>query len=271
MATLDDIPVPFTILRNPAPVITGGPSGRTGRMHFLTALNDVGPFIQTIAGTVQTIPMEGGGTVDRIVPLVHPNDSGMFVVSYESEALGTPGGIWGQGLSVYTNMFSHARISLEFMSLPFADVNSSDPWYTINVDSGTTIETLPDQSFFFPGGEELTGEAGIPIPVINFNITTFMSTKPVGYTEALLAGRVNSAPFTTTDYGTFPPGFLRFAGARSEQTRGAYGTSLVKSYSLAFRPIEWNKSMRKSGAWDYPTTSGGMSKYLAGNLNILKY
>jgi hypothetical protein len=52
---------------------------------------------------------------------------------------------------------------------------------------------------------------------------------------------------------------------------GGSGNSLVKSYSLAFRPIEWNKAMKRNGSWDYPLTSGGYSKYLTADLNILKY
>jgi hypothetical protein len=270
MATLDDITVPFTILRDPPPMVRGGPGGRSGTIHFLTALNDSDAFIESMVGETETVALPGGGTTERIVPLVHPDHPDMYAVSYEKTARGGAGGVWSTGLSVYTSMFSHSMISVEFQSLPF-EFGSGEPWFTLSVDSGVTIETLPDQSFFFPGGEELTGEAGIPIPIINFNITTFMSTKPVGYTEALLAGRINSAPFTTTDYGTFPPGFLRFAGARSEQTRGAYGASLVKSYSLAFRPIHWNYSMRRTGAWDIPVTSGGYNKYLSADLNILKY
>jgi hypothetical protein len=266
MATLNDIPVPFTILRDPPPVVRGGPGGKSGTMTFYMALNDAPAFVEAIAGTTEVIPLPGGGTVERVVPLVHPDHPDMYVVAYEQRAMGTPGGVWGTGLSVYTEMFSHAVIEVEFQTLPFI-LGSDEPWFTLTVDSGHTIETLPDQAFYFSGPtEELTGEAGIPIPIVQYNLTTYMGTSDIGYDIALLSGRVNSVEFEG-----FPPGFLRYAGTRSEKTRGGAGQSLVKSYSLAFRPIEWNKSMRRSGVWDVPSTSGGYLKYLTADLNLLKY
>ncbi len=267
MATLDDITVPYTILRDPAPIVRGGPGGKAGTMHFHLGLNDVKSFVDTIAGTTEVISLPGGGTTERVIPLVHPDYDDMYAVSYESRARGTPGGVWGTGLSVYTEMFSHAIISVEFQTLPFV-IGSGDPWFTFDVDAGMTIETLPDQAFYFPGtpAEEMTGEAGIPIPLVNFNLTTYMGTEQIGYDLALLAGRVNSVEFEG-----FPPGFLRYAGTRSQMTRGGSGTSLVKSFSLSFRPIEWNKSMKRDGSWAVPTTSGGFNKYQTADLNILKY
>lgn len=266
MATLDDITVPFSILRDPAPIIRGGPGGRSGEINFYTALNDRGSFIQTMAGTTENIALPGGGTVERVVPLQHPDDPGMYAVSYESKAIGTPGGVWGTGLSVYTTMFSHAVLSVQFESLPFI-LGSADPWFTLSVGSGTTIETIPDGAFAFSSPyEEMTGEAGIPIPIVQYNLTTYMNTQQIGYEVAQLAGKVNSVPFEG-----FPAGFIRYSGTTSEMTRGGGGTSLVKSYALSFRPILWNMAMRRNGTWDIPLTGGGLMKYQTADLNILKY
>lgn len=265
MATLDDIPVPFTILRDPPPTIQGGPGGRGGDMHFCMALNDRGAFIQTMAGTTETIPIPGGGTSERIIPLVHPDDPGLFAVSYDSKAIGGAGNVWGEGLSVYTEMFTHAVISVRFESLPFA-LGSADPWYTLNVTSGVTIETIPDGAFLFDGVEEMTGEAGIPIPLVQYNLTTYLNTQQISYAVAQLSGKVNSVEFEG-----FPAGFIRYTGTVSEMTRGGSGTSLVKSYALSFRPIMWNYSMRRNGVWAIPLTAGGLTKYQTADLNILKY
>jgi hypothetical protein len=265
MATLDDITVPFTILRDPPPMVRGGPGGRSGTIHFLTALNDSDAFIESMVGETETVALPGGGTTERIVPLVHPDHPDMYAVSYEKTARGGAGGVWSTGLSVYTSMFSHSMISVEFQSLPF-EFGSGEPWFTLSVDSGVTIETLPDQSFFFPGGEELTGEAGLPVPLVNINLTTYMNTKQVDYNLALLSGRVNSVEFEG-----FPPGFIRYTGTRSEMTTGGSGRSLVKTFALSFRPIHWQMSMKRDGSWAIPTTSGGYSKYLTADLSILKY
>jgi hypothetical protein len=266
MATLDDITVPFSIRRDPPPIIRGGPGGKSGVIHFYMALNDTATFLDDAFGQTELVSLPGGGTSERVIPLVHPDHPDMFAIAYEQVAIGTPGAVWAPGQSVYTSMFSHAIISMEFQSLPFI-MGSGEPWYTFSVDSGVTIETMPDQSFYFSSPtEELTGEAGLPIPIVNFVLTTYMGTQQIDYNLALLAGRVNS-----TTFEGFPAGFLRYTGTRSEMTRGGSGNTLVKSFSLAFRPIEWNKSMRRSGVWDVPATSGGFNKYLTADLNILKY
>jgi hypothetical protein len=232
-------------------------------MHFLVALNDVTPFVRHIIGTVETIEYSGG-TISRVVPLVYPDDTEMFLVSYKPEYFGTPG---GSGTSVYSSMFSHARIACEFSTLPFG-VQGDSPYWTLDADFGVSVETIPGSAFRFPSdGSSLSGEAGNSVGVVSYVLTVYQSATPFGYSAASLVGKVNSAAFDD-----FPIGTLWLKGLRSQQSRGMFSQSLVKSYNLQFRERPWNEVMRADGAWEAPlTVAGSLPKYQSTDLNLLKY
>lgn len=266
MAFIEDMPLASNLWAptyDPKPIYEGGPEGRRATMHFVMGLNDVTTFVQFIKGQPETIPIAGGGTMQRIVPLLYPDDNELQLVSYGVEYFGTPGGVRGPGQSYYTPLFSHARVDCEFQTLPF--VFEDQAFYSISTDTGAVIETLPDTGLVFPGGERTTGDYGLPIPITALIITTYMSPTPVSYALASLTGKVNS----TTAFG-FPPGTLRFNGVKSDFARGLYSRTLIKSFGLAFREPGWNYVMRKNGVWDIPLFPGnGNPKYLSSDLNIL--
>jgi hypothetical protein len=262
MALLEDIPLTssqYALTYDPKPIYEGGPEGRRATMHFLTGINTVSTFVQFIKGTVETI---NGGL--RVVPLLYPDDHELQLISYMVEYFGTPTGTAPLvGESIYTPLFSHARISCEFRTLPFDLADAA--YYSISTDTGAVIETIPDSALVFPGGERTTGDYGLPIPITGLVITTYMSPTPVSYTLASLTGKVNSS----TAFG-FPAGTLRFNGVKSDFARGLYSRTLVKSFSLAFREPGWNYVMKRNGTWDIPLYPGnGNPKYLSADLNIL--
>jgi hypothetical protein len=264
MALIEDCPVPWTIRYEPKPVYRGGPEGRIATMHFmLDNIHNVTPFVQFIKGVPETIPVAGGGTMQRIVPLLYPDDNELQLVSYQVEYFGTPGATRLPGQSIFTGLYSHARVDCEFQTLPFEYADQL--FYSISTDTGAVIETIPDSGLVFPGGERTTGDYGLPIPITALIITTYMSPTPVSYALASLTGRVNS----TTAFG-FPPGTLRFNGVKSDFARGMFSRTLVKSFGLAYREPGWNYVMKKNGVWDIPTFPGtGNPKYLSADLNIL--
>lgn len=261
MALLEDIPLTpdkWTIRYDPKPIYEGGPDGRRATMHFLTGLNDVTTFIQFIKGTVETI-----NGAQRVVPLLYPDDNELQLTSYRVEYFGTPGAVPEPGQSIFTGLYSHARIDCEFQTLPFDLVDAA--YYSISTDTGAVIETIPDTGLVFPGGERTSGDYGLAIPVTALIITTYMSPTPVSYTLASLTGKVNSS----TAFG-FPAGTLRFNGVKSDFARGLYSRTLVKSFGLAYREPGWNYVMKKNGVWDIPLFPGnGQPKYQSADLNIL--
>src|SRR4051812_11702185 len=103
MATsVNDFTVDWTILRNPAPWIEAGPGGRQGEITFLIALNDLRAFEQTLAGTTEVIDIGNGSTIERVVPLAHPDDSTMLALSYKAQAMGSPN---GTGSPIHSTQF----------------------------------------------------------------------------------------------------------------------------------------------------------------------
>ena len=263
MAFLADSPVPFALLRDPAPIYRGDPGGRVATMHFLVALNDVTAFVHHIIGTRETIAYLGG-TMERVIPLVYPDDPEMFLVSYQPEYFGTPG---GSGTSVYSSMFSHARVACEFATLSFG-VQGDSPYWSLSTDFAVAVETIPGSAFVFPSdGSRLSGDAGTSVGVVSYVLTVYQSATTFGYTAASLVGKVNSVAFDD-----FPIGTLWLKGLRSQLSRGMFSQSLVKSYDIQFRARPWNEVMRGDGAWEAPlTVAGSLPKYQSDDLNQLKY
>lgn len=263
MATIDDFQVPWAIMRKPEPWIGAGPGGREGEITFLVALNDLPSFVQTMAGTTETIDIGGGSTIERIVPLVHPDDPQLVALSYRAEAFGSPK---GTGASVHSTQFSHYRVRVQFATLPYAD-SGETAYYTLTTDTAEAFETIPNLKLNFSDGSSVTGEFGVPTAPTAIVLTTFLSVTPVTFALASLVGRINSVAFDD-----FPQYTLRFTGVRSDYSRGAYTRTLVKSYNLLFRDPHWNKILRADGVWDTATLgTSGVGRFLTTDLNALKF
>lgn len=261
-----------TIARNPAPSIAGGPTGREGDLTFLISpLTEIGPFLTHCAGTDETLGLLGGGSIVRRVPLHHPDDVDMYIDSYTLEYFGRPmSDTWAVGKSIHTEQFSHARMRAFFRTLPLG-VGNDQQFYTIDVETGASVETVPDGAMVDEDGNKLTGDRGITVPCTNLVVTTFLSNVPVSYAIHSIVGRVNSVDFTDPVIGDFPAGTLRFDGVRQSASLGSTVTNLNKSFNLKFREMEWNKVPNREGVWQYAYGVGdGLPKYQSADLNILK-
>ena len=268
MAFLADSPVSYAILRDPAPTYEGGPDGRRATFTVLVALNDVTAFVQHAINSVEVINYGDGVTAERVVPLVYPDDPQMNLVGYRVEYFGTPG---GTGASVFTDQFSHARIHLEFGVFPFA-TGGDAPFFTLTTDHSATMETLPGTVLTFPSGiGQTTGEWGLPVGVVAYNLTTYMGTTPVSPTISNLNGRVNDDVFSVDGVGTFATGTLRLMGIRSEFAVGMFSRTMVKTFALRYRDRPWNQVMNPVGVWETPTLGlTGLNKYPSADFDVLK-
>lgn len=258
-------------LRQPAPTIAGGPDGRSGTLAFAVDLADLGNFLEFVAGTDETIPLSGGGSIVRRVPLLHPDDPAMFLDSYDAEMFGTAGAAtWAPGLSIHTEQFTHVRLRMLFRTLP-PGVGGDQPYYTVSSETSSTMETIPGNSFVTASGRRLTGEAGLPIPCTSLIVSTFLSPTPVSYTLARLSGQINSTAVDLGVYGTFPAGTLRFDGVRQDIAVGSSGSTNAKSFILKHRDRLWNQVLNDLGEWEFAySVGGGLPKYQSTDLNILK-
>ncbi len=262
MATLADMTVPFEIQRNPPPTIEGGPNGKSGTITFLVALNDVPNFVDTLAGTPVTIDQPGGGTIERVVPLQHPDYPDMLAVAFRSEAFGTPG---GSGASYVSEMYSHARVTVEFTSVPF-DLAGDQPFLTIQTQMGSSHEVIPGSAFRFADMTRLSGDAAVSVDEVVFSVTTYLSQEPVGQEIRNLVGKVNSSTFLDC-----PPGTVRFSGVTTEfDQKVSFQKSYIKTFNFRYRSRPWNEVLRHDGVWEAPqNTATGETKYAMGSLQPL--
>jgi hypothetical protein len=263
LPTVNDIAVPWTILRSPAPWIGGSAGGKEGEITFMVAINDMPSFEATLAGTVETIDTGGGNTAERILSMSHPDEPTMVALSWKAEAFGTPG---GSGSSIHSTQFSHYRVTVQFATLPY-DAAGDTAYYTLSHEVGESYLVVPELAFNFSNGTKSTGEKGILCPIMTINMTTFLSLTPITFALMSLVGRANSVAFDD-----FPPQTLRFMGVKTDYSQGSLTRSLVKSYSLQFRDPHWNMAMRKDGIWDTVTLgTSGVGPALLTDLNALKY
>lgn len=260
-----------TIARNPPPRLEGGPDGRSGEITFqIRGVNQLGPFLTFCAGVEEEVPILGGGTITRRVPLAHPDDDAQFIESYSVDYFGTAGAeLWEPGKSIHTEQFNRINLRAFFRTLPFG-VGSGMQFYTISDETGADVQTIPGGAMETETGRPLTGEMGLVIPCTGVVVTTYMSPTPISYAIRSLVGRVNSVAFTDgTD--SYPPGVIRFDAVRQERTVGSSGNMLTKSFSLKIRDEPWNKVINDVGVWEYAyAVSGGLPKYQSSDLNILK-
>jgi hypothetical protein len=262
MATLADMTVPFEIQRNPPPTIEGGPNGKSGTITFLVTLNDVPNFVNTLAGTPVTIDQPGGGTIERVVPLQHPDYPDMLAVAFRSEAFGTPG---GSGASYVSEMYSHARVTVEFTSVPF-DLAGDQPFLTIQTQMGSSHEIIPGSAFRFADMTRLSGDAAVSVDEVVFSVTTYLSQQAVGPEIRNLVGKVNSSTFLDC-----PPGTVRFGGVTTEfDQKVSFQKSYIKTFNFRYRSRPWNQVLRHDGVWEAPqNTATGETKYATGSLQPL--
>lgn len=260
-----------TIARSPAPTMEGNPEGRFSELTFqIKPLSALGPFLTFLRGEVEDVPILGGGTISRRVPLVHPDDSDQYIESYRADYWGRAGSeLWEPGKSVHTEQYSFIKLRAFFRTLP-PGIGSDQQFYTISDETGADVQTIPGGAMETESGRSLTGEMGITIPCTSLVVTTFMSPTPISYAIRSIVGRVNSTPFTDGS-DSYPAGVVRFDAVRQEQSRGTSGSVLTKSFTLKFRDEPWNKVMNDLGVWEYAySVSGGATKYKTADLNILK-
>jgi hypothetical protein len=205
-----------TIPRDPLPVFTGGPDGRTAELTFLiTPISALGPFLDFVAGVDETVPIAGGGSITRRVPLRHPDDPDMYIESYSREYFGTPlTELWAPGKSIYTEQFSHARLRCFFRTRPVG-VGPGLQYYSISRESGATAEVVPGNAMVTASGRALTGEGWVTLMCQGIVLTTYMSPDPISYAVDSLVGSVNSAPLVLLA-NTYPTGTVRFENTREE-------------------------------------------------------
>lgn len=267
MANLSDITIPYELPRNYPPTMQGGPNGRQGEMTFDIGLNDLNAFITFIGGEEETITLPDATTTTRLVPLQHPDDDLLYAVSYSSVAFGKPG---GTGSSIYTPMFSHARVRVGFESLAFPIV-ADQPMFTLTTDHAAIFETIPGGALVFPSGWKSTGDYGIRVGCIAYSLTTYMSLQPVNAFISNMVGKVNSVELVLGDT-TFAPGTMRFDSVRSEFSRGMFSQTLIKNFNLKYREVTWQAALDNTGSWEIPLYPGpGLPKFQETDLNYLKF
>jgi hypothetical protein len=251
----------FDILRNPAPEIEGGPGGRSGRLSVTVPIDEMSTFLAFLAGTVETVDIGGGSTIERIVPASFPYDPEMLLIAYNARAFGGPG-----GSSWLSGGFSHWKVDCDFQTLPFG-TDGETAYYTFSRETGEQFLSVPNLQLTFSNGTKTPGEFALPVPVVNLTLTTYLSTTPVDATVDALVGKINSVAFD--DYAQYT---LRFTGIKSDFARGSFSRTLTKSYGFQYRREHWNKALRADGNWDTATLgSTGVGAFLTTDLSVLKY
>lgn len=263
MAFLTDYAGNFDILRKPAPRIEGGPGGRSGRLSVRIPLDALSDFLAFAAGTVETVDVGGGATMERILPVSFPGDGDLLLMSYRAEAFGGPA---SGSASFLAGGFSHWQLDCEFATLPYG-TDGETAYYTLTDDTGEQFLSIEGLKLHYSNGTISPGDFGLPVPVTNITLTTFLGNTPVSYAVRQMVGKINSVAFED-----IPQYMLRFVGIKSDYARGSFSRTLTKSYGFQYRYPHWNMHLRSDGVWDTATLgTSGVGAYLTTDLNLLKY
>jgi hypothetical protein len=262
MSTINDITVPWSIAAEPRPTLEGSSDGgyRTS-MTFLVDWPNRLAFLDTVAGTLDTY-LIGGISVQRRVPLIHPDYPGMIANGVRVTPIGME-----QSTNPYVlaGLYTYAAITVDFASVtyPFA---GETPYMTMRREMSGTFETIPDSAMVFASdSSRLTGEIGFFVPTIAYQLTTYHSTVADDNTASIV-GKLNNAVFLGRPIGT-----LRFDGCQDEMAQSSWNQlSYTKTYSVVYRVRPWNEVMRRDGAWEVAlSTATSTPKYESGDFNIL--
>lgn len=266
MSSLLDIPVEIDWSRLPDPPesIILDQNGWGGRLAFVIPWGYRYEFMDLISGTDEAIPLTGGGSITRRVPLRHPERPLVFfAVRAECEGWGGPEGFLdGVGQEV---LHSHGRVIVEFATLPFGSTEDI-PFSVTRVRHASEFWTVPSTAFVFSDGTKSDQAGGIDVGVTDISITTFLNPTLNHAQLTSFRNKINSVPFLG-----YAAGFVKFMGADTESPISALGSRThTKSLTFRHREVHWNLQLRNDGDLDIPLNSfTDLPPYASADLNAL--
>ncbi len=263
IVTLDDCPVTtWTILRSPQPVLTGDESGYSDEITFMLPYEDAFTFFSWAGGLKQTIETAPGITVERIVPLSHPEIPSMLVRALRMERFGTPQET--TDVKTIAALYNKAKITATFKSVPWP-TDGSAPFMEIEHENGMEVYTIGTAKYRFFDGTPIDADAGLSVPISRIKISIFQCPQTGADLSDSLIGKLNSTIFMGK-----PPGTVRHDGMSTRFSRAA---NFVDQWSrhlvLSYRPVHWNYFLHPSGAWQVAVKPDGNPAYELADLNQL--
>jgi hypothetical protein len=251
--TLASCPVTYQILYHNPPTLDGDPSGWRSTMCFTTSERDSGRFCQWAGGLPYLIDLGGGSTVTRYIPLSDPKNPKLICMSIRCKLTGsyTP-----DEDEPYYRQWSDAKIELGFSSVPYI-TDGSVPFSTQETDMGVEVYSIAGANYVFPGGERIHADAGRKVPTQVYVYTVYNALALADSTVNPLLGKLNASPFLGN-----PAGTVRCDGrAERIQTLASFQKAWTRTLKLTYRPIEWNKFLKRDATWDTPLDPGGNPAY----------
>jgi hypothetical protein len=267
MSSLADIPpeIDWSRINDPPESIELGEGGGRARIAFLIPWGWRYNFYDLVAGTDETFPLTGGGSIVRKVPLRHPDRPEVFfAVGCFIEGLGAYEGFTDTlGHDV---MYSHARCIVDFATMPFMQVGDQ-PFAQVRVKHGTEYIGKPGSAFhFLEDNSKIEQQGGIFVATAAITITTFLNpTLDHNFLNSML-NRLNAGTFEG-----YVSGHVKYLGADTDSPVSAMGVvTHTKSLSFMYRELHWNYQMRADGKMDIPINDfTGLPTYQLANINTL--
>jgi hypothetical protein len=264
MSTVAMLPMPWSYAYRPAATLAKDGSGLKATIHFLTTNANLPDFFDVVSGLPPVqIPLPGGGTTPKIVPLQHPRYSRMYAVKIYSEAFGTPTG------SDLEDLHSHVRVAVDFQAPTFpTDFGGANdlPYMKKSVKHGGKYTTIPGRKMRFIGNDELIDQDyGIYTGECVYIYTFYQCTSLGDDVIRAMLGRINDTAFLG-----IPDGQLRFDSLDTDEETSTGGVKVyTRQLTFTYQDHHWNDFFRKDGTLDTPNDDDGNPPFEHAEFNDL--
>lgn len=263
--TVASLPTPWSYLYRPGP--TFGNNGTTWKASivFLTTTGNLAAFVDVVAGLPPTqVPVAGGGTVPRIIPLQHPLYPRLYAKDVQSESFGTPSPT-NQALSA---LHSHARVTVNFESPAYStdfDGPTDAPYMKKTVRSAGRYVTIPGRRMTFSNSEQIDQDTGVFVAQAVYVYTFYQCTSDGDDQIRPMVGRINDTAFLG-----FPDGQLRLDNFDTDEETSVGGVkTYVRTLTFTYQDHHWNDFFRRDGTLDTANDAAGNPVYEHAEFNDL--
>lgn len=253
MSTISQLPQPWSYAYRPAATLAKDGSGLKATIHFFTTNDNLPDFFDVVSGLPPTqVPLPGGGTTPKIVPLQHPRYPRMYASRIYGEAFGEP----SPSSTSLIDLHSHVRVAVDFEAPTFpTDFGGQNdlPYMKKAVKHGGKYVTIPGRRMTFTNDEELDHDYGVYVPQDVYVYTFYQCTTLGEDVIRPMVGRIND-----TEFLGFPVGQLRFDGWDSDEETSVGGVkTYVRTLSFTYQDHHWNDFFRRDGVLDVANDEEG--------------
>lgn len=258
MSTIANLPGRWTILYDPPATLNADGTGYTATVAFETDWSNLAAFVGVVGGLKTSIPIGGGNSITRLVPLQHPMYSGLWANAVACEAFGTPSAT----LTDLAHLYNHVKVVVTFVSVPYG-ISGSQAYMQVRMKGSGVYTTIQGRKLVFPGGEVLGQDAGEFVGQQTYSITMYQCPQ---LNDSILNPLVNNVNSTT--FLGYSAGYVLFNSWDGDFSIGIGGLqNYTITCNVTWQSHPWNQFYQSNGVLDTPVDPASNPVFPSADLN----